>query len=69
MGTLAGFPDLFFPEPRQNYHGMFIEMKYGKAKPTAAQDEVMDILIKYGYLALVADSFDKFKLFVDRYFK
>ena len=45
----AGVPDLFLPVPRGPYHGLWIEMKVGRNKPTAAQEEWMDRLSEQGY--------------------
>jgi len=36
-GLRAGFPDIGLPVPRDPYHGLYIEMKVGKNKPTPAQ--------------------------------
>lgn len=36
-GVKAGVPDIFFPVARGDYHGLFIEMKYGRNKQTAEQ--------------------------------
>lgn len=33
QGVKAGVPDLFLPVGRGSYHGLFIELKYGKNKP------------------------------------
>ena len=32
QGVKAGVPDLFLPVAKNGYHGLFIEMKYGKIK-------------------------------------
>lgn len=42
-------PDLFLPAARGGYHGLFIELKYGKNKTTAKQDEWLEKLNKQGY--------------------
>jgi hypothetical protein len=33
-GQKAGVPDICLPVPRGEYHGLYIEMKYGRNKPT-----------------------------------
>lgn len=53
QGVKAGVPDLFLPLPNKNHHGLFIEMKYGKNKPTPYQKEWIDYLNSVGYLAVV----------------
>ena len=40
-GVKAGVPDLCVPVAKKGYHGLYIEMKYGKNKPTEAQEEWM----------------------------
>lgn len=37
QGVKAGVPDVFLPVPSVHYHGLYIEMKYGKNKPTEHQ--------------------------------
>ncbi len=52
-GLRVGVPDLFLPVARQGFHGMFIELKVGKNKPTRDQVEVIDALAEQGYYAAV----------------
>ena len=39
QGVRAGVPDICLPVARGGYHGLFIELKFGKNKTTAKQDE------------------------------
>lgn len=56
QGVKAGVPDLFLPLPTAKYHGLFIEMKYGKNKPTPSQKEWIEYLSSVGYLTVVCYS-------------
>ncbi|MDO5397449.1 MAG: VRR-NUC domain-containing protein [bacterium] len=67
QGVKAGVPDLFLPTARGKYHGLFIEMKYGKNKPTNAQREWMAALNEQGYLAVVCYGFDDARDTIERY--
>lgn len=49
-GVKAGVPDIFLPIARNGYHGLFIEMKVGKNKPTESQRNYLDKLEDEGYL-------------------
>ena len=53
MGLRSGFPDLLVPLARGGYHGLFIEMKYGKNKTTKEQKEWLDRLSAEGYACAV----------------
>ena len=52
-GVKAGVPDLCLPVARGGYHGLFIEMKAGKNKPTELQKKWLTDLQEQGYLAAV----------------
>ena len=52
-GVKAGVPDLFLPFPCGGYRGLFIEMKYGKNKPTDSQKDWIDFLARQGYCTAV----------------
>lgn len=67
QGVKAGVPDLFLPVPRGAYHGLFIEMKYGKNKQTASQREWQISLSKQGYLAVVCYGFYDARDAVEKY--
>ncbi len=56
-GMRAGVPDLCLPVPRGGYHGLYIEMKYGKNNPTQAQNEWLDALREQGYFTAVCYGF------------
>lgn len=49
QGVKAGVPDLCLPVPHGNFHGLYIEMKYGKNKTTEKQDWWLGQLKAQGY--------------------
>ena len=58
-GVQAGVPDIFLAVPRRGYHGLFVEMKFGKNRPTAPQLRWLNRLDKQGYLTAVCYGFDE----------
>ena len=58
QGVRAGVPDLCLPVARGEYHGIYIEMKHGKNKPTQKQEEWLEKLTKQGYLTAVAYTYE-----------
>ncbi len=53
QGVKAGVPDLCLPVARCGYHGLYIELKVGKNRQTAAQKEWQTALNEQGYLSVV----------------
>ena len=49
QGVKAGVPDICLPVPRGVFHGLFIEMKYGKNKLSDKQKEWIHALLGQGY--------------------
>jgi hypothetical protein len=68
-GVVSGIPDLFIPSPMGEYHGLYIEMKYGYNKPSEAQKKIMAYLTKKGYLCVVCWSLDEFMQTINNYYK
>lgn len=56
QGVKAGVSDLFLPAAHGGYFGLYIEMKYGKNKPTKQQAEFMKDMLFAGYKTKVAYS-------------
>lgn len=48
-GVKAGVPDIVLPVSRGGYHGLYIELKVGKNKPTKEQKEWLESLKQEGY--------------------
>lgn len=55
-GLLPGVPDLFIPEARKGFHGLWIEMKTDNGVESKAQKAVRNNLERNGYLCYVARS-------------
>ena len=53
QGVKAGIPDICLPVARGGYHGLYIELKAGKNKPTDKQKECIAWLRSQGYMAEV----------------
>lgn len=58
-GVKAGVPDVCLPVPRGGYHGLYIELKAGKNRPTADQTAWLTGLGQNGYRAAVCCSLDE----------
>lgn len=56
QGVKAGVPDICLPVPRGCFHGLFIEMKVGRNKPTQKQLKWLIGLNKQGYAVTVCYS-------------
>lgn len=52
-GVKPGVPDVFLPVPAGGYHGMWIELKAGKNKPSEAQSVWLNLLRAHGYAVYV----------------
>lgn len=69
LGMRRGFPDLFVPDARGGFHGLFIEMKKDK-KSTVSRDQKkwIDYLSRMGYKALVCYGSDEAIRTIKQYF-
>lgn len=52
-GVKSGVPDICLPVAKGKYHGLYVEMKVGKNKPTANQVKWIESLLSEGYQAKV----------------
>tara|TARA_B110000285_G_scaffold75466_1_gene86901 strand:- start:891 stop:1316 length:426 start_codon:yes stop_codon:yes gene_type:complete len=57
-GVKSGIPDIFLSVPKNDKHGMFIEMKHGKNKPSESQLEWLGALSGEGYETAICYGFD-----------
>ena len=53
QGVKRGVPDIFLPYPSGKYHGLYIEMKYGKGKVSPEQQEFLEYASGVGYKTAV----------------
>ena len=67
QGVKAGVPDICLPVPRGGYHGMYIEMKYGKNTTTDAQNLWLEALREQGYYTAVCYSCEAAQAEIKRY--
>ena len=67
QGVRPGVPDLVFPVAKRGYHGLYIELKVGRNKPTEKQIEWIDTLNANGYKAVVCVGYDDAKSTIDWY--
>ena len=55
-GLKSGVPDICLPVANNGFHGLYIELKFGKNKATKAQEEYMAMLNAQGYKTAVCVS-------------
>lgn len=67
-GVLSGVPDLHIATAKKGFHGLYVELKNGKAgKISDNQKTIMEKLQSEGYRCEVCRSFDEFKNVVNDY--
>ncbi len=66
-GVRRGIPDVFLAIARLGYHGLFIEFKAGKNKPSKEQAQFIETATKNGYLCVVCYDWVKAKEMVEAY--
>jgi len=66
-GVKAGVPDIFLAVPRGIYHGLFIEMKFGKNKATENQIKWLNSLQLEGYETAICYSWVEAKDIICKY--
>lgn len=67
-GVRAGIPDLMLAIPKNNYHGLFIEMKKRKGGVLSdLQKEMLIVMRNQGYAAYVCNGFEIAKHLIETY--
>ena len=66
-GVKRGVPDVCLAVARGGFHGLFIEMKYGRNTTTGEQDTGLRLLWQQGYQATVCHSFEEAKAVILEY--
>jgi hypothetical protein len=68
-GLKSGVPDVCLPVPKDNYHGLYIEMKVGRNKPTENQQGWLDALTALGYYTAVCYGCEEAIELIKKYLK
>ena len=68
-GLRPGVPDLFLPEPRGGFHGLFLELKTRVGRLSPAQVAWHAWLASRGYAVVVARSWGEGRAFILEYLK
>lgn len=66
-GLTPGASDLFLMIPKNNYHGLFVEMKTTGGKVSDNQKDFMSAASSMNYLAVVCYSFEEAKDAITKY--
>lgn len=66
-GVKRGVADIFLPLPRGGAHGLYIELKAGKGRATAEQDEFIDAMRAAGYSAYICRGFEAARAVIEMY--
>lgn len=66
-GVKAGVYDLHLPVARGGFCGLWIELKAGKNKPTASQNEWRDLMIEQGHDTAVCYGWHEAKNKIEEY--
>lgn len=67
LGVKAGVSDLCLPYPKGIYHGLFIEMKYGKNKQQGSQKKFLSDMAYAGHYVVTCYSAEKAEDIIKQY--
>lgn len=67
MGLMPGAADITVAIPREPYHGLYIELKYGKNTVTPAQKKFLENREKMGYCAKAIWGYENARDFIIQY--
>lgn len=67
QGVKSGVPDLCLPVARGKYHGLYIEMKYGKNKTSENQRKWLTALQKQDYAVAVCYGWQEAQELITKY--
>lgn len=67
QGMKRGVPDLCLPVARGRYHGLYIEMKAGRNKPTVDQQWWLEALERQGFRAVWCSGWEQAKEEISEY--
>lgn len=69
-GVKAGVPDVFLPIACGGYHGLWLELKVGKNKPSAEQTRWHINLTRHNYrVEVVHDDWDRARRIIEDYLR
>ena len=66
-GVTPGVSDTFLAIPRNGFHGLYTEFKYGKNDLSDEQEEFLKEVMEQGYATAVVWSFDEFEQVINEY--
>lgn len=66
-GVRAGVPDLCLPVPRGGWHGLYIELKTRRGRPSREQRRWLDALRAQGYRAEVCRGWEAARAVIEDY--
>ena len=69
LGVRRGFPDLTLWLPRGGFHGLAIELKAAKGKPTTEQIDWLNHMGSIGWLAVCCTGFDAARQTIEDYLR
>lgn len=69
QGVKRGVSDICLPVPKGKYHGLYIELKVGKNKPSEFQKEFISYAKEKGYAAYVCYGHQEAIKVIDEYLK
>lgn len=67
MGVKSGVSDIFIAIPSNEFHGLWLELKAGKNRPTESQMKFLEDMRSKGYEALWCTGADKAKQIITDY--
>lgn len=67
-GVKAGVPDIFIAYPQKSFHGLFMELKTERGRPTKQQLQWLERLGSKGYMAMLSKGLDALIETTEAYF-